>query len=114
MRLPWQPMRLVPLLRADDAFHGRLVAARLGADGIFTQVKGDDVLYPGGQVEVLVPEDDLPVARELLLADEVEAAFLDADDADTTRPVSWRPWLVTIVLGGLVLFAWFQTIGHLR
>jgi hypothetical protein len=107
-------MRLVPLLRANDAFHGRIVAARLAADGIITQVKGDDALYPGGQVEILVSENDLSVARELLLADEVEAAFLDGADSPAASSLGWRPWVIGLVLGGLVLFTWIQTVGHLH
>jgi hypothetical protein len=108
------PVRLVPLLKADDAFHGRVVAARLGADGIMTQVRGDDVLYPGGQVEILVTEHDLPIARELLLADEVEAVFLEGDDSSGGAGSGLRPWAIALVTGGLILFAWFHTVGYLH
>jgi hypothetical protein len=78
---------LVHLRTVPNAFHARVIAARLGADGIVTQLRGSlDGPYPLGSVSVWVGSDDLAVARELLLADEVEAVFaddvLDADDLE--------------------------------
>src|SRR5581483_11092533 len=68
--------RMVHLTMAAGSFHARVLAARLGADGILTGLRGSvDGPYPVvSEVEVLVPVDDLDVARELLLTDEVEAA----------------------------------------
>ncbi len=53
--------------------------ARLGADGILTQVRsGSDGTYPlPGPVELLVVENQADEARELLMADQVEALFDD-------------------------------------
>jgi len=66
------------------SFHGRVLAARLGAEGVIVVLKGmSDGPYPlQGAVEVLVPAEQLELAREILLADEVEDAFVD--------PSSWQ------------------------
>jgi len=76
-----QPARMVRLAQATNAFHARVIAARLGADGIVTQLRGNlEGPYPIGNVYVYVGEDDLSDAQELLMADEVESAF-PADDS---------------------------------
>ena len=73
---------MVPLVRVGNGFHARVLVARLGSEGIVTQLRGGiDAPYPAGAVEVLVGEADLDDARAILLADEVEAAF-DVDDAE--------------------------------
>ena len=96
---------MVPVLRAEGTFHARVVAARLGSEGIVTQFRGNvDGPYPMGSVEVLVTEDDLEAARELLLADEVESSFdqVAAEAEDPPGPVpAFRGWLL-IVASGLV------------
>jgi hypothetical protein len=68
---------MIPVATAASSFEARVIAARLGADGIVWQFRGsvDGPLALGGEVTVLVTEDDYEAARELLLADEVEAAF---------------------------------------
>jgi hypothetical protein len=64
------------------------MAARLGAEGIVWQLKGGvDGPYPVGPVQVLVDERDLDVARELLLVDEVEAAFQQSPGMSTRRTI---------------------------
>jgi hypothetical protein len=51
----------------------RILAAHLGAEGIVWQLRGEvDGPYPVGPVEVLVPADDLEVARALVAAAESE------------------------------------------
>ncbi len=71
---------MVPLTTVGSAFEARVVAARLGADGILTQTRGGgDGTYPlPGVVQVLVLVDQADEARELLMADQVEALFDDA------------------------------------
>jgi hypothetical protein len=104
---------MVPVLRAEGAFHARVVAARLGSEGIVTQLRGNvDGPYPMGSVEVLVTEDDLEAARELLLADEVEASFdevsteVDAEEELGPEPVpSYRGWLFVVASGLVALSA---------
>ena len=80
-----------------------MIAARLGADGIVTQLRGGvDSPYPIGEVEVLVAEEDLDVARELLLADEVESAFDDVTVEPSHRP-RLRLWVAVVVSALLVV-----------
>lgn len=76
--------RLQNLTTVTGSFHGRVLAARLGAEGVVVVLKGvSEGPYPlQGAVEVLVPAEQLALAREILLADEVEDAFVD--------PSSWQ------------------------
>ncbi len=118
---------MVPLAKVPDVFGARVLAARLGAEGIFTQLRGGgiDGPYPMGDVEVLVSAADLESAQELLLADEVESAFdddatragdggLDGDlDGEAVlRRAPLATWVVLAVVVGLVLFAYVNTIGY--
>jgi hypothetical protein len=68
------------------SFHGRVVAARLGAEGIIVVLRGvTDGPYPiQSAVDILVPADQLSLAREILLADAVDDAFssLEPGEAD--------------------------------
>jgi hypothetical protein len=72
-------LHMVPLATELSPFEARVLAARLGAEGVVWELRGASAVYPVGWVDVLVSVDDLPDAQELLLADEVEAAF--GDDA---------------------------------
>lgn len=90
---------MVALVPAQGTFHARVIAARLGAEGIATQLRGSvDGPYPCfGEVTVFVAEADLDIAAELLLVDEVEAALevveWDTDDepVTSTRLTGWLP-----------------------
>jgi len=99
---------MVPVRKVSDQFEARVLAARLGSVGIVAQLRGGgiDGPYPMGAIEVLVSEDDLESAREVLLADEVESAFDDrgADDEvrDGVREARMRV-LAIAVLACLVL-----------
>ncbi|MEN3271289.1 MAG: putative prokaryotic signal transducing protein [Actinomycetota bacterium] len=77
---------MVPVRKVSDQFEARVLAARLGSVGIVAQLRGGgiDGPYPMGAIEVLVSEDDLEAAREVLLADDVESAF--DDDGEGERP----------------------------
>ncbi len=68
------------LTTVQGSFHGRVVAARLGAEGILVELRGvSDGPYPlQGAVDVYVSEDQLALSREILLADAVDAA-VDVD-----------------------------------
>jgi hypothetical protein len=105
---------MVPVVRVRDAFHARVIAARLGSEGIVTQLRGGiDSPYPMGAVDVLVGEDDLEVAKELLLVDEVEAAFPEDDDFEDEPHVVHRRigvW-VAIAMAGLLVLADILTIA---
>lgn len=74
---------MVCVVTVADAFHARVIAARLGSEGIPCQFRGGiDGPYPVGEVGVLVTEDDLDLARELLFLDEVESVFGDSDPVE--------------------------------
>jgi hypothetical protein len=95
-------MPTVAVTRVSDGFHARVIAARLGAEGIVTQLRGGlDSPYPMGDVEVLVAAEDLDDARAILLADEVESAFDDGEAPSPRR--HWRVWVALAVSATLVL-----------
>jgi hypothetical protein len=69
-------LRMVHLRTVPDSWHAKVLAARLGCEGIVTQLRGSvSGPYPFGSVAVLVEADQAELAADLLLADEVEAAF---------------------------------------
>src|SRR2546423_11893034 len=77
---------MVLLRTVPTSFHARVLAARLGADGIPTHLRGPvEGPYPMGDVMVYVTEHDIDVARQLLLADDVEAVFVSAAAPDGDR-----------------------------
>jgi hypothetical protein len=93
---------MVRLSTVTSSFHARVIAARLGAEGIVTELRGNvDGLYPVGDVHVFVGEDDLAVARELLMVDEVESAF-DGPEEPVDAGTPKELW---IVLGAMLLIA---------
>lgn len=108
---------MVPLARVPSGFHARVLAARLGSEGVVTQLRGGGVdgPYPMGAVEVLVDEPDLALARELLLVDEVESAFddaadgIDAEGAGPIVPVSL--WFALLLVLALVVQAYVSTVA---
>jgi hypothetical protein len=58
---------MVPLTTTASAFEARVIAAHLGAEGIVWELRGNvEGPYPVGPVVVLVTEDDLAVAREVV------------------------------------------------
>ncbi len=101
------PMRMVHVRTVPTAFHARVIAARLGADGIVTQLRGNvGGPYPFGEVSIWVGEDDADDAGRLLLADEVEAAFAsDPADDEPAAPSSFMigTWGVRRLLAALGL-----------
>ena len=96
---------MVRLATVSSSFHARVIAARVGAEGMVTELRGAvDGPYPMGEVHVYVAEDDLPCAQELLMADEVESAFDTADDnLELRSPALWIV-IAAIVVAASVLF----------
>jgi len=93
---------MVRLVTVSSTFHARVIAARLGAEGILSDLRGNvDGPYPMGDVHVFVPDDELDAASELLLADEIESAFDDGDSTDDGA----RPWELWIVIAAIVTAA---------
>ncbi|MGI8777114.1 MAG: hypothetical protein ACR2LJ_06930 [Acidimicrobiales bacterium] len=99
-----QRTRMVRLATVNSSFHARVIAARVGAEGILTELRGNlDGPYPMGDVHIFVSEDDLPIAQELLMADEVESAFDDDEDAGRPSPVQlWMVVAAALVLAAIV------------
>ena len=93
---------MVRLATVTSSFHARVIAARLGVEGMVIELRGNvDGIYPIGDVHVFVDEDDLPGAQELMLVDEVESAFDDPyDSLDPSTPRE-----LWIILGAIVVMA---------
>jgi hypothetical protein len=112
--------RMVHLRTVHNSFHARVIAARLGADGIVTQLRGSvDGPYPVGDVSVWVAEDDVECASELLLADEIEAAFDEAEQTEAGPGPGRRPLLLgltgTQLLAalGIMLMLWSAVLARI-
>jgi hypothetical protein len=100
------PLRMVRLVTASSPMEAKVLAARLGAEGIVWELRGSvDGPLALGPIEVLVDANELASARELLLIDDLESSFADGpEDAahvTTGRDVLW----VGLVLLLVVLFA---------
>jgi hypothetical protein len=107
---------MVPLTTAANPLAARILAAHLGAEGIVWQLRGNvDGPYPVGPVEVLVPADDLEVARAVVASADADAVTVtddepdldDADGVDATTDRHGRPVRALIVVVGLVLVVLF-------
>jgi hypothetical protein len=62
---------MVPLTTTSDPMAARILAAHLGAEGIVWQLRGNvDGPYPVGPVELLVPAEDLELARAVVGLDD--------------------------------------------
>jgi hypothetical protein len=94
-----QQTRMVRLATVTSSFHARVIAARLGSEGIVTDLRGNvDGLYPVGDVHVFVDLADLDDAKELLMVDEVESAFDEPDEMVDPRP----PKELWLILGAIL------------
>ena len=103
---------MVPVASTPDHFEARVIAARLGAEGIVWELRGGvDGPYPVGKVDVLVDSEDYEAARELLLADEVEWAF-EESDADSRAPREL--WFVLVAVLLVALFTFGRALLHLQ
>jgi hypothetical protein len=104
---------MVHLLCVQHEFHARVITARLGSDGIFTEVRpplGGPYPLPG-ELHLYVGEDDVQLARALLSADEDQSwAGPDGDgahaDGADAGEAALQPFLGTparLVLAILIL-----------
>ncbi|HEX9259427.1 MAG TPA: hypothetical protein VF855_07805 [Acidimicrobiales bacterium] len=96
--------RMAHLVTVGGAFEAKVLAARLGTEGVVCELRGGvDGPYPMGSVHVYVEEHMLDAARELL---EVEPLGVDDEDELLARALR-RPggsWvLVGIVVALLAL-----------
>jgi hypothetical protein len=108
-------LRLVPVARVTNEFHARVIAARLGSEGIVTELRGGiSSPYPMGEVEVLVSQDDFEDAASLLLADDVESAFDEGDDEQPSevRHLHLPTWARIALVVALALVVWVDALGY--
>ncbi len=99
-------MRMVRLLTLDDAFGAKVVAARLGVEGIVWELRGGvDGPYPFGPVHVFVTEEDLAEARAVLaaVAPLDEEAEEEEEDESGTAPGEGRNDRRAMMLGAALL-----------
>jgi hypothetical protein len=84
---------MVHLTSTVGSFHAKVLAARLGSEGVLVNLRGAvDGPYPiFASVEVYVRQDQAAIAREILLADAVDAAFSDFD-GDLREGPGAEPW----------------------
>jgi Putative prokaryotic signal transducing protein len=114
---------MVPLTTAANPLAARILAAHLGAEGIVWQLRGDvDGPYPVGPVEVLVPADDLEVARAVVATADADPVMVADDEpgvdtaegaaeAEAATPRHGRPVRTLVLVVGLVLVVLF-TLGR--
>jgi hypothetical protein len=94
---------MVHLLTVGGAFQAKVISARLGSVGIVTSLRGGvDGPYPFGDVQVLVDESDLELARQLILADQVEAVYEGRPGRERATPslrsVLLHPWVAVTAI----------------
>lgn len=115
-----QQLRMVHLATLTNQFQARLLAARLGADGVLWQLRGECSIYPVGSVELFVDAEDLQMAQELLLVADLESAFPSEEDSiqDPKMPPNtphhpWQGWaLMAAVLVLIVLLSARPLLWH--
>ena len=102
-------VRMVAVVTGSTPFEAKVIAARLGSEGILWELRGAvDSIYPIGEgVDVLVAGDDAERARELLLVDEVDAAF----DAEEPIVAGGSLWMAALGMLVLVTFAAVRIIS---
>jgi hypothetical protein len=103
---------MVPLTTAASSFEARVLAAHLGSEGIVWELRGNvDGPYPVGPVVVLVAEDELAVAREVVS----EQSHADADlfEADLAPGAGGRSDRALWVLLAAVLLVAATLLGRL-
>lgn len=99
-------LRMVRLMTAANAMEARIIAARLGSEGIVWDFRGSvDGPLALGPVDVLVDEEGFEAAKEMLLDDEIESSALATHAAPvhvtTGRDIFWA----AVALLALLLFA---------
>ncbi|HEX6419540.1 MAG TPA: hypothetical protein VFZ77_13655 [Acidimicrobiales bacterium] len=93
---------MVPLTTVSDPFAARVLAAHLGAEGIVWELRGGvDGPYPVGPVVVLVAEDQLALAREVV--DVAPDSPTAGPRADHRAPLAL--WLVLVAIVAVALVA---------
>jgi hypothetical protein len=105
---------MVPLTTTASSFEARVLAAHLGAEGIVWELRGNvDGPYPVGPVIVLVAEDDLAVAREIVTEQAPDDEPLADGEPDVPAGAAARPSRAIWVLVGLAAVAVATLVGRL-
>jgi hypothetical protein len=96
---------MVRLMTAANSMEARIIAARLGSEGIVWEFRGSvDGPFAIGPVEVFVDADGYEAAKDLMVAADPESSF-DVEPrpihATTGRDVLWA----ALALIALALFA---------
>ena len=97
---------MVPLTTAANPVAARILAAHLGAEGIVWELRGNvDGPYPIGPVEVLVAQEDLAVAREVVVEQDDDDGAEAPGAADHRTPKELWVLLALILLVAAVLLS---------
>jgi hypothetical protein len=100
---PAKAVRMVRLITVSTGFEAKVIAARLGVEGILWELRGGvDGPYPIGPVHVFVAEQDLSFARQVLLESEVESAFHEPR-ARSTRLQATARWMLVASLAVMMM-----------
>ena len=93
---------MIRLVTTYDVFEAKLLAARLGSEGVLWELRGGvDNAYPLGPVHVYVDEADLPTARDVL------QPLSDEDPAEAAATPLRTPFalIATLLVLGLLVAA---------
>ena len=90
------------LATVGDPIEAKIIAARLGSEGVLWELRGGSGPYPMGPVHVYVDEDDLEVAADVMAIDEAIADEHDRAGERDRAPVGL--WLVLATIVALALF----------
>jgi hypothetical protein len=103
---------MVPVRRVRDQFEAQVLVARLGAAGVVAQLRGAgvDAVYPMGSIEILVPEEELSFAAELL-ASPSEPPPEEYDDVSPTSVRRWHVVTAMVVVAMLFLTVIARLLG---
>jgi hypothetical protein len=102
---------MVHLVSVHDEFEARLIAARLGSDGILTEIRAPlGSPYPlMGELQIYVGEGDLSLAKELLVSPEPpEAGPIEPPgqaDGERRGAPAWGPFALVLILVVVVVLA---------
>jgi hypothetical protein len=102
---------MVPLTTAANPVAARILAAHLGAEGIVWELRGNvDGPYPVGPVEVLVAEDDLVRAREVVVEQDTPGPADSLTDARAPREL-WLVLAVVLLVAAVLLGRLLLLVG---
>ena len=107
---------MVHLATLSSSFEAQVVAARLGAEGVVWQLRGPvGGPFPLSEVSILVDEEELTRAREILLLDGLgqpdDQVGLDLTMESRADRVGRRRGVAVALVAGVVVLAITRTVG---